>query len=182
MSPEAMEASIAGCRLHKATGRDLLSNEVMQAGGRPMADLAGELAIKIADTERWPKEFQGGRVLFLSPPSPRFVWFGKLIDCVRSWCRLLHPSAAIHRALRPRPHSFWKSGSQKSHHRRERRAGKTHNGSFLPWRKEKASGPRFMNSFVKPPIRACCCVYIWPLHTDPPASLGLEVRSPHPKT
>ena len=27
-----------------------------------MAELASELAIKIADTERWPKEFQGGRV------------------------------------------------------------------------------------------------------------------------
>ena len=54
--------SIARCRRHKATGRDLLSNEVMQAGGRPMAELASELAIKIADTERWPKEFQGSRV------------------------------------------------------------------------------------------------------------------------
>ena len=62
LSPEAMELSIAGSRRHKATGRDLLSNEVMQAGGRPMAELASELAIKIADTERWPKEFQGGRV------------------------------------------------------------------------------------------------------------------------
>ena len=40
----------------------LVSNEVVQAGGRPMAELASELAIKIADTERWPKEFQGGRV------------------------------------------------------------------------------------------------------------------------
>ena len=57
-----MEVSIARCRRHKATGRDLLSNEVMQAGGRPMAELASELAIKIADTEQWPKEFQGGRV------------------------------------------------------------------------------------------------------------------------
>ena len=54
--------SIARCRRHKATGRDLLYNEVMQAGGRPMAELASELAIKIADTEQWPKEFQGGRV------------------------------------------------------------------------------------------------------------------------
>ena len=54
--------SIARCRRHKATGRDLLSNEVMQAGGRPMAELASELAIKIADIEQWPKEFQGGRV------------------------------------------------------------------------------------------------------------------------
>ena len=59
LSPEAMELSIARCRRHTATGRDLLSNEVMQAGGRPMAELASE--IKIADTERWPKEFQGGR-------------------------------------------------------------------------------------------------------------------------
>ena len=58
LSPEAMEVSIARCRRHKATGRDLLSNEVMQAGGRPMAVPASELAIKIADTERWPKEFQ----------------------------------------------------------------------------------------------------------------------------
>ena len=62
LSPEAMEVSIARCRRHNATGRDLLSNEVMQAGGRPMAELASELTIKIADTERWPKEFQGGRV------------------------------------------------------------------------------------------------------------------------
>ena len=62
MSPEAVELSIARCRRHKATGRDLLSNEVMQAGGRPMAELASELAIKIAETERCPKEFQGGRV------------------------------------------------------------------------------------------------------------------------
>ena len=62
LSPEAMEVSIAMCRRHKATGRDLLSNEVMQAGGRPMAELASEVAIKIADTERWPNEFQGGRV------------------------------------------------------------------------------------------------------------------------
>ena len=50
MSPEAMEVSIARCRQHKATGRDLLSNEVMRAGGRPMAELVSELAIKIADT------------------------------------------------------------------------------------------------------------------------------------
>ena len=57
-----MEESIARCRRHKATGRDLLSNEVMQAGGRPMAELASELAMKIADTEQWPKEFQGGLV------------------------------------------------------------------------------------------------------------------------
>ena len=48
--------SIARCRRHKAMGRDLLSNEVMQAGGRPMAELASELATKIADTEAWPKE------------------------------------------------------------------------------------------------------------------------------
>ena len=61
LSLEAMEVSIARCRRHKATGRDLLSNEVMQAGGRPMAGLACELAIKIADSKRWPKEFQGGR-------------------------------------------------------------------------------------------------------------------------
>ena len=27
-----------------------------------MAELASELAIKTADTDRWPKEFQGGRV------------------------------------------------------------------------------------------------------------------------
>ena len=47
-----MELSIAKCRRHKATGRDLLSNEVMQVGGRPMAELAGEMEIKIADTER----------------------------------------------------------------------------------------------------------------------------------
>ena len=53
MSPEAMEVSIARCLQHKATGRDLLSHEVMQAGGRPMAELASELAMKIAD-EQWP--------------------------------------------------------------------------------------------------------------------------------
>ena len=62
MSLEAMEVSIARRCRHKATGLDLLSNEVMQAGGRPMAELACELAIKITDNERWPKEFQGGRV------------------------------------------------------------------------------------------------------------------------
>ena len=39
-SLEAMKVSIARCRRHKATGRDLESNEVMQAGGRPMAELA----------------------------------------------------------------------------------------------------------------------------------------------
>ena len=44
LSPEAMEVSIATCRRHKTTGRDL------HAGGRPMAELACELAIKIADT------------------------------------------------------------------------------------------------------------------------------------
>ena len=54
--------SIARRRRHKATGRDLLSNEVMQAGGRKMAELASQLAMKIANTERWPKKFQGGRV------------------------------------------------------------------------------------------------------------------------
>ena len=42
LSPEAMEVSIAKCRSHKATGRDLLSNEVMQAGGRPIAEMASE--------------------------------------------------------------------------------------------------------------------------------------------
>ena len=50
--------SISRCHRHKATSRDLLSNEMMQAGGRPMA----ELEIKIVDTQQWPKEFQGGRV------------------------------------------------------------------------------------------------------------------------
>ena len=54
LSPEAIEVSIARCRRHKATGRDLLSNEVMQAGGWV------SWAIKTAETERCPKEFQGG--------------------------------------------------------------------------------------------------------------------------
>ena len=44
LSSEAMEVSVARCRRHKATGRDLLSIEVMQAGGRRMAELACELA------------------------------------------------------------------------------------------------------------------------------------------
>ena len=37
LSPEAMELTIAKSPRHKATGRDLLSNEVLQAGARPMA-------------------------------------------------------------------------------------------------------------------------------------------------
>ena len=61
LSLEAIGLSIAKCRRHKATGRDLLSNEVMQVGGRPMAELTSGQAIKIADTERWPEESQGGR-------------------------------------------------------------------------------------------------------------------------
>ena len=50
LSPEAMELSLAKSRRHKATGRDLLSNEVMHAGGRPVAELESELAMKIAET------------------------------------------------------------------------------------------------------------------------------------
>ena len=74
----------------KATGRDLLSNEVMQAGGRPMAEPGSELAIKIADTEQWPKEFQGGRVTELFKKGSRlncddyraFFWQVILLN----WC------------------------------------------------------------------------------------------------
>ena len=75
VSAPTLQAAIARSKDDKGMGRDELPNEVLKAGGAPLACKLSTLAKQVVDLEQWPAEWQGGRVVDI------FKHKGSPLDC-----------------------------------------------------------------------------------------------------